>query len=354
MRPLAAALLVALLLTAGCADVDPNDASPTGTSTTATPSMSDGDATVASPSATNGSGDARDRTATSSPAADPEPTTSPTDDGRTVTVVRVVDGDTLEVRYPNGTADTVRLLGVDTPEVHAETQPEEWEGVPDSEAGRDCLRAAGHDASDRAKARLEGETVRLEFDDSEGHRGYYGRLLAYVVHDGDDVNYGLVADGLARVYDSSFERADRFYATEDDAQERRLGAWECRDVETATASPTAVGDGGEGSLAVAEVHADAQGNDHENENDEYVVFENRGDESLTISGWTVSDEADHEYTVPDGVTLEPGARVILYTGSGTDTDDELYWGSDAAIWNNSGDTVYVHTDSGEEVVRHEY
>ena len=34
----------------------------------------------------------------------------------TVTVTRVIDGDTIEARFPNGEVDTIRLLGVDTPE----------------------------------------------------------------------------------------------------------------------------------------------------------------------------------------------------------------------------------------------
>lgn len=60
-----------------------------------------------------------------------------------------------------------------------------------------------------------------------------------------------------------------------------------------------------------------------------------------MGGWTVSDEADHVYTVPSGFTLQPGATVTLYTGSGTNSNSELYWGSGSAIWNNGGDTVIV-------------
>ena len=33
-----------------------------------------------------------------------------------VTVTDVVDGDTLDIRYENGSTDTVRLLWIDTPE----------------------------------------------------------------------------------------------------------------------------------------------------------------------------------------------------------------------------------------------
>ena len=106
---------------------------------------------------------------------------------------------------------------------------------------------------------------------------------------------------------------------------------------------------------VAEINEDAEDNDHLNENDEYVVFRNDGSEPLDMSGWTVEDEANHEYIVPEGFTLTPGASVTLYTGSGTDTPTELYWGSDGAIWNNDGgDTVIVSDESGDVVLQNEY
>jgi len=108
------------------------------------------------------------------------------------------------------------------------------------------------------------------------------------------------------------------------------------------------------TLALDAVNADAAGDDGENLNDEYVVFRNTGDDSLELSGWTVADTADHTYTVPDGVTLAPNATVTLHTGSGTDTDSDLYWGAGSPIWNNGGDTVIVTTADGEEVLREPY
>ncbi|WP_313692107.1 lamin tail domain-containing protein [Halorarum halobium] len=120
---------------------------------------------------------------------------------------------------------------------------------------------------------------------------------------------------------------------------------ETSDSETTTTST----DDRTPALGVAEVHADADGNDNENLNDEYVIFENTGEEMLDLSGWQISDEAGHSYTVPDGFTMAPGERVTLHTGSGTDSSTDLYWGADSAIWNNGGDTVTV-TDSNEQVV----
>ncbi|WP_123623324.1 lamin tail domain-containing protein [Halorubrum sp. CSM-61] len=110
----------------------------------------------------------------------------------------------------------------------------------------------------------------------------------------------------------------------------------------------------EAGLTVAEIHADATGDDRDNLNDEYVVFENTGNETLDLSGWTIEDEAGQRYTVPEGFELAAGDTVTLHTGSGTSTTTELYWGSGSPIWNNDGDTVIVSTPNGERVLEETY
>lgn len=99
------------------------------------------------------------------------------------TVVRVVDGDTVDVRVGRHD-ETARLLGVDTPET---VEP----GAP-----VDCY---GPEASDRTKELLPaGTAVRMERDVEARDR--YGRLLVYLVRVRDDlfVNRSLLADGFAR------------------------------------------------------------------------------------------------------------------------------------------------------------
>jgi micrococcal nuclease len=96
-------------------------------------------------------------------------------------VIHVVDGDTVDVRLADGSEDTVRYIGVDTPESVAPDQPVE------------CY---GHRASDFNRALVLGETVRLRFDAERRDR--YGRLLAYVYLGRRLVNATLVRRGLAR------------------------------------------------------------------------------------------------------------------------------------------------------------
>jgi len=109
-----------------------------------------------------------------------------------------------------------------------------------------------------------------------------------------------------------------------------------------------------GVFSISQIHEDAAGNDWNNLNDEYVVFENADTSTVDLSGWSVSDEADHTYQFPDGFSLGDGDTVTLRTGSGTDTDSELYWESNSPIWNNGADTVTVRNNEGEVVLDRGY
>lgn len=275
----------------------------------------------------------------------------------TVTVVEIIDGDTAEIEYRNGSTERVRFLGVDTPEVHTDNDPAEFENVPNTDAGADCLRDWGHKASEFTRSELRGEQVTITFDENEGRRGSYGRLLVYIHHEEDLFNYRLVARGYARMYDSDFTKRGRFSSAESTAQRESVGLWDCTDVTATTTETTTTAtssSGGEGRLSVVQIHEDASGDDHENLNEEYAVFENTGDSTLDLSGWSLEDEKEHTYSFPDGFTLNPGETVTVYTGSGSDTDSELYWGSGRAVWNNGGDTIIVTNANGNVVISEEY
>lgn len=97
-------------------------------------------------------------------------------------VVSIVDGDTIKVNY-KGAMETVRLIGVNTPETKHPTK-----GV----------EPYGPEASAYTTKLLEGKSVRLEFDVEQ--RDNYGRLLAYVyLEDGTFANEKLISDGYAQV-----------------------------------------------------------------------------------------------------------------------------------------------------------
>jgi hypothetical protein len=110
-------------------------------------------------------------------------------------------------------------------------------------------------------------------------------------------------------------------------------------------------DGGSGgSLAFDGILANPEGSDVPGE---YVRFVNDGDAPLDLDGYEVYDAVDNDYTF-GAVTVDPGATITLYTGSGTDTDSEVYWGRGGGVWNNGGDTVFVDDPDGNTVVEHDY
>ncbi|WP_135826445.1 hypothetical protein [Halorussus ruber] len=92
------------------------------------------------------------------------------------TVVEVTDGDTITVEYDNESTDEVRLLGVDTPEVHTSNTPSEFEGVPDTEEGSTCLG-------------YEGEVVALHTGTDTASHLYWGRTDYTVWNNDGDTGY---------------------------------------------------------------------------------------------------------------------------------------------------------------------
>lgn len=145
-------------------------------------------------------------------------------DGRPATVVDVVDGDTVEVEFRDGSRETVRILGVDTPEVHVPNDPAEF-GYENTSATREWLRERGHRASAFAREELAGADVTVVFDPETDRRDTYGRLLAYVEYDGGDFGENLLSGGHARLYDTAFERRDAYAAAAERARADGDGVW---------------------------------------------------------------------------------------------------------------------------------
>ncbi|QSW98488.1 thermonuclease family protein [Haloterrigena alkaliphila] len=148
----------------------------------------------------------------------------------TVTVVSVTDGDTMDVRMPDGSTETIRLLGVDTPETSTgRTDPAEWEGIPDDAAGRSWLAQWGDHASEYAEERLAGEEIHIELDPESDRRGTYDRLLVYASQSASSdtsFNLRLLENGYARLYDTQFTQRSAFRSAEEAARANDVGVWE--------------------------------------------------------------------------------------------------------------------------------
>lgn len=120
-----------------------------------------------------------------------------------VAVVRVIDGDTIEVDI-GGTLFSVRYIGINCPE---SDQP------------------GGSEATEANQQLVEGQLVRLEKDISDVDQ--YGRLLRYVYVGELFINSELVSLGYAQAatYPPDVAHTDLFVELEREAREAGRGLW---------------------------------------------------------------------------------------------------------------------------------
>ncbi len=126
-------------------------------------------------------------------------------------VVRVIDGDTIQVCCIFGDREKVRYIGVDTPETHHPMKG---------------IEPFGKEASEANRKLVDGKTVRLEFDVQQVDR--YKRLLAYVYLEDDTfVNAWLVEHGYAQVMTvpPNVKHQALFLKLQREAREASRGLW---------------------------------------------------------------------------------------------------------------------------------
>ncbi len=235
-------------------------------------------------------------------------------------VTRVIDGDTIELN----TSEKVRFLGINTPE-------------------------KGETFYVEAKERLEklvlNKKIYMEKDKETCDK--YGRLLRYVYLEDDMVNLKMIEEGYATVYiikpNDAYERL--FKNAEEVAMNSRQGMWSL--VSEGKCSPC---------IIIKEFNWNAEGNDCQNPNGEWVSFKNICPFECSLTSWSVKDAGTAAYKFPD-FTLGPESSMKLFSGPGLDAEGELYWnrtGSCKAIWNNDGDTLYLRDSEGKLVLKETY
>ena len=114
----------------------------------------------------------------------------------------------------DGQDETVRVLGINTPETAY------------AKKGAECF---GTEASTYAKQFLQGSRVALKQDPSQDSRDTYGRLLAYVIlADGRDFGNMMIENGYAYEYTfkgRGYQKQMLYRNAERDAQEKGIGLW---------------------------------------------------------------------------------------------------------------------------------
>ena len=242
-------------------------------------------------------------------------------DAETATVLDVVDGDTVQVLL-SGSAEDVRLIGLNTPErneCHADEATTALREMVSS--GHLRLATAGPDDRDR-----------------------FGRLLRYLYVDETLVNLAMVELGHGLATADTHPRREDFRAAGDEAWEARLGMWGEQACGTASAT----------TVEIDAVQADPPGDDTARPNKEVVVLRNTGSTTTDLSGWRIRDESSsHRYVVAEGTLLAANARLTLHSGCGSNTSTDVYW-CEGPVWSNGGDTVILQTATGTVVDRWRY
>ncbi|MCK4892255.1 MAG: thermonuclease family protein [Candidatus Pacebacteria bacterium] len=127
-------------------------------------------------------------------------------------IIKVIDGDTVVVMI-GGKNETIRLIGINTPEIVDPRRPVE------------CF---GREASKKVKEALINKRIRLEGDDAVSDKDEYGRLLRYIfLEDGTNFNKIMIKDGYAYeyTYNVPYKYQDEFKQVETDAREAKKGLW---------------------------------------------------------------------------------------------------------------------------------
>lgn len=129
--------------------------------------------------------------------------------------IRVIDGDTIEVLV-NGKKETVRVIGIDTPEI---VDP------------RKTVQCFGQEASRYAKLYFEhsGIKIWLEADPTQEDKDKYHRLLRHVFTDDNSVNFGKVMISLGYAseytYNVPYKYQIIYKQAEKEARDNKKGLW---------------------------------------------------------------------------------------------------------------------------------
>jgi len=135
------------------------------------------------------------------------------------TILKIIDGDTIKVFF-NNKEETIRLIGIDTPETHRPNTP---------------IQCYGPEATQALTQKIQNQTIYLETDPSQDLRDKYNRLLAYVFLSNttsntspENINLWMIQEGYAHEYTYSkpYKYQSEFQTAELFAQQELKGLWE--------------------------------------------------------------------------------------------------------------------------------
>ncbi len=249
-----------------------------------------------------------------------EPVTTVT----TASLVRVVDGDSIEVDIDGEIVD-VRLLAINAPELFG----------PSAEGGPDTRTCNGEAAKDTLDGLLGDGPLTLVGDRTDR----FGRRLASVIVDGMPVGPEMINRGWALATGDDGDRAAGF---EDRSGRDRMkqaaaegrGMWGPQCGQAAKPGPV-----------LGEWQIDPPGPDGERLTDEWVSIVNRSESTIDLAGWVIRDHTTSNRFPLTGA-LRPGRTLTIRTGSGLSSDTDLHLGERFPVWSNNGETVLLVDPAG--------
>lgn len=243
-------------------------------------------------------------------------------DGTGFAVIRVIDGDTIEIADNKGTKQTVRLLGIDASEIAHGTQAVE----PYSDEAKKFLEAL-----------IVNKKIELQFDTNKAD--VFGRMLAFVFTEGKDVQQMMLREGLARVYlRSPSSRESEYLGYEMEARREGKGMWAIAHTpsprpgtgaseKSITQQQPSVAAGMEAKyLYLSEIYPSPNVSE-----DEWIELYNPNPVSLSLAGWILDDvknAGSKPYVFPDGTWINAGESLVMYaqqSGLKLNDDGDEVW-----------------------------
>ena len=109
-------------------------------------------------------------------------------------------------------------------------------------------------------------------------------------------------------------------------------------------------------VVISEIFYNSPGSDHGSNaslNAEWVKLRNRTGHPVSLFRWTLRDTAHHVYHFGN-YSLRAHGTVRIHTGSGRDTQRNLFQNRGWYVWNNDGDTAILRGPAGNNRDRCSY
>jgi micrococcal nuclease len=206
-------------------------------------------------------------------------------------VTKIVDGDTIHVNL-NGKDETIRLLGINTPE----------KSTPYYKKSYDYL------------SQIENKTILVLRDKEDLDK--YNRKLRYIFYEDRILNVEILENGLATSFmTEELKYEDKLRNAEEFAKKNNLGLWE-KSRDTCA-----------NCIELIEL----------NYTEEFFIIKNKCEFDCNLTGFLAKDDANHFFKLNQ-----------LNSG------EEKEFKSNISVWNDAGDRLFVRDPYGKLVLYYEY